>query len=267
MSINLIKIVALLCMVIDHIGEFIPQVPVWFRYIGRLAVPLFFYCSAWGFYYTSNRKKYLCRLYFLGIIMAIGNSILYIFVGHGKFINNNIFATILWGCIIVLLLENANNWRKRVQVLGLLTIQQVVSFFLCALFAEFLCIPKCIDTYMLYYDYGALFGSMIFLEGGILFVFFFVMVYFLKEKLLCLSSFMLCFSVFVVWLVRRIYYMRGAVSYLFPFDKFQWMMLFSIPVFFLYNGKKGKNMKWFYYVFYPLHIWLLYGLGCSMVSI
>lgn len=42
MSINMIKLIALVCMLIDHIGEFIPQSPLWFRYIGRLAAPLFF---------------------------------------------------------------------------------------------------------------------------------------------------------------------------------------------------------------------------------
>ena len=43
-------------------------------------------------------------------------------------------------------------------------------------------------------------------------------------------------------------------EHLIPFDRYQWMMLLVIPFFFLYNGKKGKNLKWFYYLFYPLHI-------------
>ena len=47
--------------------------------------------------------------------------------------------------------------------------------------------------------------------------------------------------------------MRGPAEYLIPFDRYQWMMLLVIPFFFLYNGKKGKNLKWFYYLFYPLH--------------
>lgn len=29
-------------MVIDHIGEFFPQSPMWFRLIGRVSAPLFF---------------------------------------------------------------------------------------------------------------------------------------------------------------------------------------------------------------------------------
>ena len=85
MPISFIKLIALLSMLIDHVGEFIPQSPIWFRYIGRLSAPLFFYCSAWGFYYTRNRKKYMLRLYFLGILMSLGNICLYYFVGKASY--------------------------------------------------------------------------------------------------------------------------------------------------------------------------------------
>lgn len=77
MSINALKILALICMVFDQIGEFFNS-PIWFRWIGRLSAPLFFYCSAWGFYYTKNRKRYLFRLYFWGIVMSIGNIIIFL---------------------------------------------------------------------------------------------------------------------------------------------------------------------------------------------
>ena len=261
MSINLIKLVALLCMVIDHIGEFIPQSPIWFRYIGRLSAPLFFYSSAWGFYYTSNRKKYLCRLYILGIIMSAGNSVLSLCLGNRIPISNNIFVTIFLGCIMIFLYETASSWKERIKYILWLIIQQLISFMLCVVFAELLNIPRSVDMNMLYYCYGSLFGSMIFTEGSVLFVLFFVIVYFLKGKKMQLSVFVCSFSGLLAFLVRRTYYMRGAISYLIPFNIYQWMMVFSVPLFFLYNGKKGKNIKWFYYLFYPLHIWVLYIIG------
>lgn len=42
MSSTSMKLIALIFMFIDHIGEFIPHSPIWFRYIGRLALPIFF---------------------------------------------------------------------------------------------------------------------------------------------------------------------------------------------------------------------------------
>lgn len=59
---NLIKIIAIISMTIDHIGgEFFPEYPV-FRWIGRIAFPLFCYCLTVGMLYTHDIKKYLLRL-------------------------------------------------------------------------------------------------------------------------------------------------------------------------------------------------------------
>lgn len=42
---------------------------------------------------------------------------------------------------------------------------------------------------------------------------------------------------------------------------YQWMMVFSLPFIWMYNGKRGKNIKYFFYFFYPIHIWILYIIG------
>lgn len=258
MSINLLKILALTCMVVDHIGEFFPQAPMWFRFVGRISAPIFFYCSVWGFYHTSDRKKYLIRLYLMGLLMSLGNITIQIFIPKENLLNNNIFTTLFLGCMIVYLLDRNNKIAEKVKWSILLIVQQVIAFFLCAIFAEFLQIPKYIDTYALYYGYGSLFGSAIFTEGSIWFVVYYVVVYFLKDKRMYLSIFVLSFSVILEVLIQRTYYMRGPVLYLIPFYDFQWLMMLVIPFFWIYNGKKGKGIKWFYYWFYPLHIWLLY---------
>ena len=46
-----------------------------------------------------------------------------------------------------------------------------------------------------------------------------------------------------------------------PLREWQWFCLLSVPVLMLYNGKTGKyRMKYFFYLYYPLHLVLLYGL-------
>lgn len=44
----------------------------------------------------------------------------------------------------------------------------------------------------------------------------------------------------------------------------QWIMIFSIIPILLYNGQKGKEMKYFFYIFYPAHIALLYLLSAFL---
>lgn len=39
-----------------------------------------------------------------------------------------------------------------------------------------------------------------------------------------------------------------------------WMILFA-PILLLYDGKKGKNSKWFFYLYYPIHIFFLMFVG------
>lgn len=63
-------------MLIDHIGEFIPGMPIYLRWFGRISAPIFFYCSALAIHYTKDRKKYLLKLYVSSIIMGFIDVIL-----------------------------------------------------------------------------------------------------------------------------------------------------------------------------------------------
>jgi hypothetical protein len=55
---NHLKLIALITMLIDHIGiVFLPEIEL-FRIIGRLSFPIFAYFIAEGWYYTKNRAKY-----------------------------------------------------------------------------------------------------------------------------------------------------------------------------------------------------------------
>ena len=65
---NLLKLVAMISMLIDHTGRmFFPQYRI-MRIIGRLAFPLYAYCIAVGGVYSKNKLKYLSRILLMGLI-------------------------------------------------------------------------------------------------------------------------------------------------------------------------------------------------------
>ena len=57
------------------------------------------------------------------------------------------------------------------------------------------------------------------------------------------------------------------IVYFFAIDKvyalLQFGVILAIPILYCYNGKKGNNeklnkfMKWFFYIYYPLHLLIL----------
>ena len=54
---NLLTLVAVVCLLLDHFGgTFFEQVPA-FRWAGRLAFPLFCYCMTVGMLYTHDIKR------------------------------------------------------------------------------------------------------------------------------------------------------------------------------------------------------------------
>ena len=59
---NQLKLMALLCMTVDHIGMMLMPRQAIFRIIGRLAFPIYGYMIAEGCHYTRSMKKYLLGL-------------------------------------------------------------------------------------------------------------------------------------------------------------------------------------------------------------
>jgi hypothetical protein len=68
---DLLKIIAMLTMFIDHVGILLyPDISI-LRTIGRIAFPIFAYGIAVGYRYTSNRIRYASRLIFFGLLSQI----------------------------------------------------------------------------------------------------------------------------------------------------------------------------------------------------
>ena len=46
----------------------------------------------------------------------------------------------------------------------------------------------------------------------------------------------------------------------------QWMMIFALIPILLYSGKNGRGMKYFFYLYYPLHVYAIYLIGVLFLS-
>lgn len=89
------EIIAMLTMLIDHLGVvFFPE-QEWLRIIGRLAMPLYTYGIVQGYKYTGNFKKYLLRLF----ILAVTGQVFYTMLFH-KITPNIIFTFIV--CLLLM---------------------------------------------------------------------------------------------------------------------------------------------------------------------
>lgn len=73
MTTNMLKIIAIVAMIIDHIGAYFritldENIYYIFRSIGRIVMPIFLYLLVQGFFHTSNIKKYIFRIFCLATI-------------------------------------------------------------------------------------------------------------------------------------------------------------------------------------------------------
>jgi len=254
MPTGFLKIIALFLMLMDHITYFIPDMPEYFHWLGRLSAPIFIFCLVIGFTHTRDQKKYLFRLYIFSVCMGIFNLFLNTIYQERYFELTNNFFTPLFLIALIIYLIIENNKKYWLLFLG----WQVISFIFIVIMVEFLCIPNLSSLLPTYMFYGTICANIIFIEGGILFVILGVIFYFTRNNKINFSIFYIFFCIVIYFLDRRYGNMREIVGYLIPFGSEQWMMCGAFPFMLFYNGKKGIGLKYLFYIFYPLHIYLLY---------
>ncbi len=114
MNRNVLKFIALISMLIDHIGWQIFPDAIWLRAIGRIAFPIFAFFIAQGLRYTSNRKMYVFNM----AIVALVSQIPY-FLLTQRFALNILF-TFLMAILIIHLIENYNRLQIVSIIFGIL---------------------------------------------------------------------------------------------------------------------------------------------------
>ncbi|MWV46960.1 conjugal transfer protein TraX [Paenibacillus sp. HJL G12] len=65
------QLIAMLTMLVDHIGIVCFENQLWLRVIGRIAFPIYAYALVKGHLYTRSRTKYLARLLILALLSQL----------------------------------------------------------------------------------------------------------------------------------------------------------------------------------------------------
>lgn len=96
MSIFVLKLIACITMVIDHIRYAIPfPENIVTSYFGRIAFPLFAFLITEGYSHTKDLKKYYKRLFIFGLVSQIPFMLFRTLVGEWKMLN--IMFTLILG--------------------------------------------------------------------------------------------------------------------------------------------------------------------------
>jgi hypothetical protein len=108
---DILKVIAMVTMLIDHIGYlFFPRIMI-FRTIGRIAFPIFAYLIGVGYHYTSSLKKYILRLFIFALITQIPYSFFNRNLSFEPY-NLNILFTLLLGLVFIHLINNSIHLMK-----------------------------------------------------------------------------------------------------------------------------------------------------------
>lgn len=215
---NFLKLVAIVCMVFDHVGSvFFPEYPM-FRWIGRLAFPIFCYCMSVGLLYTHDAKKYIGRM----AIFAIVSQPFYVLAKNQlnlleNLLNFNIFFTLFISLLAMWGFKERKWWLF---IAG----GFVVSFF--------------------NFDYG--------LTGIILMLIF----YLCREKpALGMALYVLSYVPAVIFgsgMDDPNALILGGMAF-----GFEIFALLALPFIYTKTNFQPKIPKWFFYAFYPAHLGII----------
>lgn len=228
----MLKIIAAAAMLCDHVGLlFFPGEPI-FRIIGRLAFPIFAFMIAEGCKYTRNKVKYFSMIFGLAAVCQV---VYYLFDGS------------LYMCVLVtfslsiLMLFALDNFKRMLFEKEAGTVHKLLS---AALFIACVAFTYIINLF-LEIDYGFC-GCMLPVYAGL---------FHMPKN--CSSSILKTLDNSFVSVIMLA---LGLLPLIYDVGFVQAYSLFALLPLLLYSGKRGKlRMKYFFYIFYPLHLAVLEG--------
>lgn len=232
---NHLKIIAIIAMTIDHIADLLyPGMPNIFisnvmHIIGRLTAPIMFFFICEGYHYTKDIKKYISRLFIFALIShfayCFAFGINFIPFSTGNIFNQtSIMWTLAWAVVALHIVHGKNNLKEWQKWLLIILIN-LITFS-----SDFSSIAVMAILFM--YDR----------RGN------------LKSQMICMMA----------WLS-----LYALISYLFVSKTYGLIAMTAILVYSLlknYNGQRGKVkwLKWFFYLYYPLHLIIIGALRLYM---
>ena len=214
---NTLKLIAMLSMLIDHVGVFLfPSILV-FRMIGRIAFPIFAYMIAEGCRHTRNRTRYLAGIAGLGTVCQIVMTVM---------TNSHHMGILLTFSLAILVIYATDAFlaeQTLVRAIGMTLVIGGAVFFSTVMPL----IPRFHGFKMDYDVFGILLPVLLYYANG------------RRPKLISATALLLIYALLTNYV--------------------QFFALFAIPLLFLYDGTRGRaRLKYLFYVFYPLHLAVIY---------
>ena len=249
-----LKFLAVVLMVLDHIHEMFVSMgaPMWLTMAGRLVFPMFLFAASESFYYTHSKKRYLQRLLFASWGMTIFTFILQAVLPNPDVVlMNNAFSTffvtglymLCWDTLKAGIQQKSPMKIGKAVVIFLVPILSAIPVYLMAMLSFNENVPGSVIQILA--RISLLIPNILAVEGGAPLVLLGLLFYIFRKHRTIQIGVLLALSLIV--------YLSGNMVQSF-------MALAAIPIA-LYNGKRGKGMKNFFYIFYPAHIGLLYSIA------
>lgn len=243
---NMLKIFAAVCMLIDHLGFYYFTSPFYtsMRIIGRLALPIFAWLFAEGCKYTHNKVRHFAFLLGISVVCQL------VYYFYGGSLQMCIFVTFSLSALIIYALQ----FFKR-SVFAEVKNPALIAFSAFSVIATVAFTWEMNQLFVIDYEFwgcmlpvfAALFDFKEVKDLGLLD----------KTPMPELWKFLDCDYVRLAVFTIGIFLLRIAS----PLGDVQYFALLALIPLLFYNGQRGKlKLKYFFYLFYPLHLALIEGL-------
>ncbi len=243
MSAFVLRLLACICMLADHIGILVGSNVL--RAIGRMAMPLFAFLIYNGFIHTSNRSRYALRLFVFAVISQVPYCL---FGGYSLLGKGNVLFSLLLGLLVLWAVDSLRQ-HKVLKWFCWVPVLAAMALYFFGIFASDYNVKITLLILVFY-----CFGRKSFWSIAATVVAMAMCIWY--DHLLSLAVLGL------KWILGS----SGSLPTVTRWNLMQNFALLSVVPMVFYNGKKGpkisssKVMQYGFYLFYPVHLLILWAI-------